>query len=90
MADPVTDTAGDVAQGVSGTPDIDTVAINTIRALCIDAIQHAYSDHRGTPMAMVSVAYTLWQRFLHFDPGDPIRPNRDRFVLSDGHASAPL
>jgi transketolase len=68
-------------------PDIDALCINTIRTLSIDAIQKANSGHPGTPMAMAPVAYTLWQRFLRFDPADPIWPNRDRFVLSAGHAS---
>jgi transketolase len=68
-------------------PDVDTLCINTIRTLSIDAIQKANSGHPGTPMAMAPVAYTLWQRFLRFDPADPIWPNRDRFVLSAGHAS---
>jgi transketolase len=67
--------------------DLDTVCVNTIRTLSIDAIQKANSGHPGTPMAMAPVAYTLWQRFLRFDPHDPIWPNRDRFVLSAGHAS---
>ncbi len=67
--------------------DIDTVCVNTIRTLAIDAIQKANSGHPGTPMAMAPVAYTLWQRFLRFDPAEPIWPNRDRFVLSAGHAS---
>ena len=67
--------------------DIDVLCINTIRTLSIDAIQRANSGHPGTPMAMAPVAYTLWQRFLRFDPSDPIWPNRDRFVLSAGHAS---
>jgi transketolase len=67
--------------------DIDAVCINTIRTLSIDAIQKANSGHPGTPMAMAPVAYTLWQHFLRFDPSDPIWPNRDRFVLSAGHAS---
>ena len=70
--------------------DADTVAINTVRALCMDAIQKANSGHPGTPMGVAPVAYTLWQRFLRFDPGDPIWANRDRFVLSEGHASALL
>jgi transketolase len=74
-----------VAQPVA--TDIDTLCINTIRTLSIDAIQKANSGHPGTPMAMAPVAYTLWQRFLRFDPSDPIWPNRDRFVLSVGHAS---
>src|SRR2546423_100919 len=68
-------------------PDIDGLCVNTIRTLSIDAIQKANSGHPGTPMAMAPVAYTLWQRFLRFDPADPIWPNRDRFVLSAGHAS---
>jgi transketolase len=67
--------------------DLDTVCINTIRTLAIDAIQKANSGHPGTPMAMAPLAYTLWQRFLRFDPQNPIWPNRDRFVLSAGHAS---
>jgi transketolase len=74
-----------VAQPVA--TDIDTLCINTIRTLSIDAIQKANSGHPGTPMSMAPVAYTLWQRFLRFDPSDPIWPNRDRFVLSAGHAS---
>jgi transketolase len=65
----------------------DQLCINTIRTLSIDAIQQANSGHPGTPMAMAPVAYCLWQRFLRFDPEDPIWPNRDRFVLSSGHAS---
>ena len=67
--------------------DLDLVAINTIRTLSMDAVQQANSGHPGTPMAMAPVAYTLWQRHLRFDPNDPIWPNRDRFVLSAGHAS---
>ena len=53
----------------------------------MDAVQQANSGHPGTPMALAPVAYTLWQHFLRFDPDDPIWPNRDRFVLSNGHAS---
>jgi transketolase len=67
--------------------DIDQLCINTIRTLSIDAIQKANSGHPGTPMALAPVAYTLWQRFLRFDPAHPIWPGRDRFVLSAGHAS---
>ncbi|HEY2334706.1 MAG TPA: transketolase [Solirubrobacterales bacterium] len=67
--------------------DIDQLCIDTIRTLSIDAIQKANSGHPGTPMALAPVAYTLWQRFLRFDPVDPIWPGRDRFVLSAGHAS---
>jgi transketolase len=67
--------------------ELDQLCVNTIRTLSIDAIQAANSGHPGTPMAMAPVAYALWQRMLRFDPGDPIWPNRDRFVLSAGHAS---
>ncbi|MFC5720764.1 transketolase [Streptomyces gamaensis] len=70
--------------------DLDTLAVNTVRGLCIDAVQQAGSGHPGTPMGIAPVAYTLWQKFLRFDPQDPIWPNRDRFVLSEGHASALL
>jgi transketolase len=66
---------------------IDQLCIDTIRTLSIDAIQKANSGHPGTPMALAPLAYTLWQRFLRFDPADPIWPGRDRFVLSAGHAS---
>ena len=69
------------------TPNLDTLSINTIRTLAMDAVQQANSGHPGTPMAMAPVAYTLWQRHLRFDPNDPIWPDRDRFVLSMGHAS---
>ncbi|MEU8974604.1 transketolase [Streptomyces monashensis] len=70
--------------------DLETLSVNTIRTLCMDAIQAADSGHPGTPMGIAPVAYTLWQHFLRFDPADPIWPNRDRFVLSEGHASALL
>jgi transketolase len=66
---------------------IDQLCINTIRTLSIDAVQAANSGHPGTPMALAPMAYCLWQRVLRFDPEDPIWPNRDRFVLSNGHAS---
>ena len=69
---------------------IDETCISTIRTLCIDAIQAANSGHPGTPIGIAPVTYTLWQRFLRFDPADPIWPNRDRYVLSSGHASALL
>lgn len=65
-------------------------AINTLRTLAMDAVQAANSGHPGTPMAMAPVAYNIWQEFLRFDPQDPIWPNRDRFVLSIGHASTLL
>jgi transketolase len=67
--------------------DLDSTCINTIRTLSMDAVQAANSGHPGTPMALAPVAYCLWQQFLRFDPQDPIWPNRDRFVLSAGHAS---
>jgi transketolase len=66
---------------------IEKLAVNTIRTLCMDAVQAANSGHPGSPMDMAPTAYVLWQRFLRFDPEDPIWPNRDRFVLSAGHAS---
>jgi transketolase len=66
---------------------IDELSINTIRTLSMDAVQQANSGHPGTPMALAPVVYYLWQRVLRFDPNDPIWPNRDRFVLSVGHAS---
>ena len=72
------------------TPDLDALSINTIRTLCMDAIQKADSGHPGTPMGIAPVAYSLWQRVMRFDPQDPIWPNRDRFVLSEGHASTLL
>ena len=67
--------------------DLEQLSINTIRTLSMDAVQQAKSGHPGTPMAMAPVVYTLWQHFLRFDPENPIWPNRDRFVLSIGHAS---
>ncbi|MEU9008975.1 transketolase [Streptomyces sp. NPDC048479] len=70
--------------------DLDMLSVNTVRGLCMDAVQKAQSGHPGTPMGIAPVAYTLWQRFLRFDPQDPIWPNRDRFVLSEGHASTLL
>ncbi|TLD43635.1 MAG: Transketolase [Candidatus Jettenia ecosi] len=66
---------------------MDELCVNTIRTLAMDAVQQANSGHPGTPMALAPVVYCLWQRFLRFDPGHPIWPNRDRFVLSVGHAS---
>jgi len=67
--------------------NVDELCVNTIRTLAIDAIQQANSGHPGTPMGMAPTVYALWQRVLRFDPEDPIWPNRDRFVLSAGHAS---
>ena len=72
---------------VARQQQIDQLCVNTIRTLAMDAVQKASSGHPGTAMAMAPVVYCLWQRFLRFDPDDPIWPNRDRFVLSIGHAS---
>jgi transketolase len=66
---------------------LDTLSINTIRTLAIDAVQQANSGHPGAPMGLAPVAYCLWQEFLRYDPADPTWLNRDRFVLSNGHAS---
>ena len=67
--------------------ELDRLAINTIRTLSMDAVEQAKSGHPGTPMALAPLVYTLWNRVLRFDPKDPIWPNRDRFLLSNGHAS---
>jgi len=67
--------------------ELTQLAINTIRTLSIDAVEQAKSGHPGTPMALAPLVYTLWNRVMQFDPQDPIWPNRDRFVLSNGHAS---
>jgi transketolase len=67
--------------------ELDDLSINTIRTLSMDAVQAAKSGHPGTPMALAPLVYTLWNRVMRFDPQDPIWPNRDRFVLSNGHAS---
>ncbi len=66
---------------------LDTLSINTIRTLAIDAVQQANSGHPGAPMGLAPVAYCLWRQFLRYDPADPLWPNRDRFILSNGHAS---
>src|SRR5262245_41983 len=68
-------------------PSIDELAVNTIRTLAMDAVQQANSGHPGTPMALAPVIYTLYQEVMSYDPADPTWPNRDRFVLSAGHAS---
>ncbi len=75
------------AETAMTTQQLDQLAIDTIRTLSIDAVQQAKSGHPGTPMALAPLVYTLWNRVLRFDPLDPIWPNRDRFVLSNGHAS---
>ena len=74
-------------QAVVTGKQLETLSINTIRTLSIDAVQKANSGHPGAPMAFAPVAYVLWQKFLRYDPADPVWPNRDRFILSNGHAS---
>ncbi len=69
---------------------VNTLCINTLRFLAVDAVQKANSGHPGLPMGAAPMAYTLWDRFLKFNPKDPKWPNRDRFVLSAGHGSALL
>ncbi len=76
---------GDVR--TAGQRDLDKRCIDTIRTLGIDAVEKANSGHAGAPLGLAPVAYTLWQQFLRYDPADPLWPNRDRFVLSNGHAS---
>ncbi len=75
------------APAAAGERRLDRTAIDTIRTLAMDAVEQAKSGHPGTPMALAPAAYTLWQRVLRYDPQDPAWPNRDRFVLSNGHAS---
>ena len=74
-------------QSIATGTELDQLCINTIRTLSMDAVQKANSGHPGAPMALAPVAYCLWQQFLRYDPENPIWPNRDRFVLSNGHAS---
>src|SRR5216684_1883116 len=78
--------AANVATPTTDT-DLDLLSVNTIRTLSIDAVQQAKSGHPGTPMALAPLVYTIWNRIMRFDPQNPIWPNRDRFVLSNGHAS---
>ena len=80
------DPAGSRRQEPGGLP-IDALCINTIRTLSMDAVQRANSGHPGAPMGLAPVAYTLWQQVLRYDPAEPNWPNRDRLVLSNGHAS---
>jgi transketolase len=83
----MTDSAQDAA-ALSGSPvSIEQLTIDTIRTLTLDAVEAAASGHPGTPLGMAPVGYTLWSRFLRYDPQRPDWPNRDRFVLSVGHAS---
>src|ERR1700733_1373235 len=74
-------------QAVVTAKQLDTLCINTIRTLAIDGVQQANSGHPGAPMGLAPVTYCLWQEFLRYDPADPTWLNRDRFVLSNGHAS---
>ena len=76
-----------IEQTLATGKELETLSINTIRTLAMDGVQKANSGHPGAPMALAPVTYTLWQQFLRYDPEDPIWPNRDRFVLSNGHAS---
>src|SRR6516162_7479680 len=82
--------AGQVMSMTAPRLDLDELCVTTMRTLAIDAIQQANSGHPGTPMGMSPTVYCLWQRLLRFDPADPIWMNRDRFVLSAGHASTML
>jgi transketolase len=75
------------AKNTLSSAELDELCINTIRTLSIDAVQAAKSGHPGTPMALAPLVYTIWNRVMNFDPADPIWPNRDRFILSNGHAS---
>ena len=72
---------------MTGAAQLDQLCINTLRTLSIDAVQQAQSAHPGTPMDAAPAVYCLWQRVLRYDAEDPNWPNRDRFVLSSGHAS---
>ena len=76
-----------IARNTLSSADLDELCINTIRTLSIDAVQAAKSGHPGTPMALAPLVYTIWNRVMYFDPADPLWANRDRFVLSNGHAS---
>src|ERR1700712_399334 len=76
-----------VDEAAEAKAKLEILSINTIRTLSIDAVQKANSGHPGAPMGLAPVAYTVWQDFLTYDPQHPLWPNRDRFVLSAGHAS---
>ena len=76
-----------IVQTLATGKQLDALSINTIRTLAIDGVQQANSGHPGAPMGLAPVTYSLWQQFLRYDPADPIWPNRDRFILSNGHAS---
>lgn len=74
-------------QALATGQQLEALCVNTIRTLAIDGVQQANSGHPGAPMGLAPVAYCLWQNFLRYDPADPTWLNRDRFVLSNGHAS---
>jgi transketolase len=90
MSTPVATQPAIRGDGASANKALDALCVSTIRTLAMDAVQQANSGHPGTPMALAPVTYCLWQRVLRFDPDHPIWPNRDRFVLSVGHASTLL
>jgi transketolase len=75
---------------MSEQTDLDQICINTLRSLSIDQVEKAHSGHPGTPMGAAPTVFCLWQHFLRYDPDNPEWPNRDRFILSAGHASALL
>jgi len=77
-------------KGPTPRKTIDTLSINTIRFLSLDMVEKAQSGHPGTPMGAADMAYVLWNKFLKYNPKNPNWPDRDRFVLSPGHASALL
>ena len=83
----MTDTATSSSANVHEDGSPERLAIDTIRTLSMDAVQAANSGHPGTPMALAPVGHTLWTKFLRYDPANAHWPNRDRFVLSVGHAS---
>src|SRR5258706_2609976 len=92
MSNSKPDTASSAVASMDGAPNADTksldlLCINTIRTLSMDAVQKANSGHPGTPMALAPAAYVLWEQFLRHNPRNPKWPNRDRFILSAGHAS---
>ena len=84
---PTPPAAGERARAPEAARSIDQLCVDTIRTLAMDAVQKAKSGHPGTPMGLAPVAYTLWQEALRYDPAHPLWPDRDRFVLSVGHAS---
>src|SRR6266702_751555 len=79
--------ASDPGRAIEEATSLDRLAANTIRFLAVDAVEQAKSGHPGTPMGLADAAYVLWTRFLRYQPHDPAWPDRDRFVLSAGHAS---